>query len=895
MRASSQQIADDACCASSTALSGADLFPRPHLQRALADHPHARLILFCALPGAGKSAALHALAERHLLEGHAIAWLTLQAEDDEPLRFARRLLDELAKTLPDLAEIAGEVPPGDWVERLLATLAAHPRRLLLVLDDLHLIGHEATFAALNALVRSAPPGFAVAVGSRTQPPLHLATLRAKECLLEFGTDDLCLSLAEVGDYLARCGVQADEEALTQLHEHTEGWFTGVQLACRWLRQHPEEAEPSQQWAGEQAAMGDYLLHAVLERLTPYQQDTLMALSVASRFNGELANTLTGRTDGQPLLERLERLQMFLVPLDRERQWYRFHQPFADFLQARLKASDPERYTRLHFKASLWFANHRMQALAIEHAYLADDPEMLAALVDASGLELINRGQMNRIHRWRQRVPEHIARRFPLLVLADVWSEAAQLDLPQANRLLDDLLARWTRSPIQAPLGEGYLAALTVKALVALQKDDLECCVALAAQAEASLGQHAAFLEVTLLLAGVLAQTLLAQPEQARRLLVLARQRNHFLEGAYLDMQLGSVEILLALEQGRMRVGRQVQQRLGEQLAGGFEEKARVRAVPTLAESLLAYHEWQPEGLEERLAWVLENGDVIYPIDLHAQGMLALARLQRLDGRPGEALVTLRALQTLSSRKEVWRFHLEALAEEVLMILQEGGPDALGRADRRLQDVDWERRAQAYEARGYNPVRWLQGLTRVRLQQARGRHSEALHEISQLRNLLLVFWHGVQRLRLDLLAAHSQYRLGYRERGQALLASCLLEAEREGIRGLFYEEGELTREMLLDLQALEHLPVVQGFVRALLADWPGPAFAVPATAQGEGLTDREQSIVRLAADGLSNEAIGLQLSLALGTVKWHLHNIYEKLGVRNRSQAIRRVRDLGLLA
>lgn len=162
----------------------------------------------------------------------------------------------------------------------------------------------------------------------------------------------------------------------------------------------------------------------------------------------------------------------------------------------------------------------------------------------------------------------------------------------------------------------------------------------------------------------------------------------------------------------------------------------------------------------------------------------------------------------------------------------------------------------------------------------------------MRVLLQPGWHEIQRLRLDLLAALSYQHLGYHERAQSLLVQCLLGAEREGIRSLFLEEGEGVRSLLQRLEAVERQPALQGFLRELTSLWPGQAESGEQDGLSEALTERELEVIRLAAQGLSNDEIGRQLALALGTVKWHLHNIYEKFRVRNRTQAIRRARDLG---
>ncbi|WP_256557161.1 LuxR C-terminal-related transcriptional regulator [Pseudomonas sp. 1D4] len=884
-----------------TPRASAGYLPRPQIQAAMAAYPQARLLLFSAPAGFGKSTALASLAEQRRQASSAVAWLSLGSEDDDPARFFLKLSHALDEAVPGLADPARaflqntmQVPVAAVLESLLVGLSALDQPLLLVLDDLHLVTDAEIFNALSRLVKLAPPGFSLAIGSRSLPPMNLATLRAKGWLLEVGLDELRLTEDETRAYLERSGIVLDDATLSALHQRTEGWMIGVHLASLWLRHQPQAAEQVQTLGADQAAVGDYLLTSVFEQLPADLQEALLALGIASQLSGDLANALTGRSDGQALLERLETMQLFLLPLDRERQWYRFHHLFADFLRGRLRARDPDRFQQLHFNASLWFTNHHMQNLAIEHACLAEDPEMLAALVDGCGLELINRGQLNQIYRWRQQVPDDIAARYPTLVLADVWNSATELALPEANQMLDDLLARWGGEGCQAPVSDKYLAALAVKAAIALQKDDLDLCVTLARKVEGHLGQNEAFLEVAMLVIGALALSILAQPDHARRLLALAQQRNHFLEGRYLDMQLGNVEVLLALEQGQVKQAQLLHEQMRARLVPLFDERSRALALLAIIEALIAYHQGRLDGLEERLRWALGHVDVIKPIDIYAQGMLFLARVQRMQDRSKEAQATLVLMQNLAARNQSWRFYAQAVADEVTLILQEPATDRIKRAEQRLKAVDWDKLAADYVRRGFNPVLWTQGLLRVRLQQARGHYSEALHEINQLRAQLLPGWHGLQRLRLDLLAALSYQRLGYQERAHSLLVQCLLSAEREGIRSLFVEEGDAIRLLLQQLEAAERQPSLQGFIRELLAIWPGQDVRKAQDVLEEGLTEREREVVLLAAEGLSNEEIGQQLSLALGTVKWHLHNIYEKLKVRNRTQAIRRARELGLL-
>nr|WP_242411241.1 LuxR C-terminal-related transcriptional regulator [Pseudomonas knackmussii] len=874
----------------------------PQVQSALDRSKHFRVLLFSAPAGFGKSAALASLAAQREERGHHVVWISLESADDDPVRFCTRLTESLAAALPGVGADAQSylqntlrVPVVAVMESLLMDLARCEQPVLLVLDDFDRIGHEEILGGLNRLVQYAPPAFTLAIGSRSLPPLSLATWRAKGLLLEVGLEELRLSEEQTRDYFRRSGLELADECLRALYTQTEGWVIGVHLVSLWLRQQPSGTPLNlEALRGDQAAVGGYLLRAVFERLPDDIRSILLSLSVASRLNGDLANALTGRQDGQALLERLDSLQLFLLPLDRERQWYRFHQLFADFLRAHLRDREPERFKQLHFNASLWFTNHHMPTLAIEHACLAEDPEMLAALVDGYGLELINRGQLYLISRWRRHVPDEIAARYPILVLSDVWTRATELSLAEANRMLDELLARWSDGKPQSPMGDQYLSALAVKAVLALQKDDLEQCIALARRVESQLGQNSAFLECAILLVAAFAQVMHGQAEQARRLMGLAQQRNHFLDGRYLHMQLSTIEVMLALEQGHVKQAQLLVDRVREQAVPLFDRRSQALALPAITESLTAYYRMELDGLEARLRWALGRVDVINPIDLYAQGVQCLARIQRLQGRSKEALATLGLMQALASRNHSWRIFAMAVGEEINLILQEPAADRCKRAEQRLNGIDWQKLAASYRQGPFNPVLWVRGISRVRLLQARGHFSEALHEITQLRALLQPGWHGLQRLRLDLLAALSYQRLGYQERANSLLGQCLIGAEREGVRSLFIEEGEGIRLLLQQLESTERQPALQVFIRGLLSAWPGQEIRKAQDVLEEGLTDREREVVCLAAQGLSNEEIGQKLSLALGTVKWHLHNIYEKLKVRNRTQAIRRARELSLL-
>ena len=285
---------------------------RPQLEAALCANVHARVLLLAAPAGFGKTSALAALARLRKQQGQHVAWLSLGPGDDAPSRFLLQLIEALCSALPNfggeaLAYLQNtmRVPVAAVMESLLAELAQLEVPLLLVVDDLHLIQDAELLAALNRLIKFAPDSFTLAIGSRSQPALNLATLRAKDLLVEIGEQELRLSKAETRDYLQRSGLQLDAVAFSALYSQTEGWMVGVHLASLWLRHQPQAAAQIADMGTDQVAVGNYLLRSVFEQLPVQKQELLLALGIAQQLSGDLANALTGREDGQQLLEELE--------------------------------------------------------------------------------------------------------------------------------------------------------------------------------------------------------------------------------------------------------------------------------------------------------------------------------------------------------------------------------------------------------------------------------------------------------------------------------------------------------------------------------------------------------------------------------------------------------------
>jgi LuxR family transcriptional regulator, maltose regulon positive regulatory protein len=337
------------------------LIARPRLLDRLDEGLAAALTLVAAPPGFGKSTLVAAWARRG---GHPVAWLSLDAADNDPARFARYLVAACELAQPGIAAgalgalRAAQGPPLDaMLAALLDALAALPCDLVLVLDDYHVIEARPIHNALAVFIAHRPPRAHLVMATRADPPLPLARLRARGELVEIRAADLRFTPDEAATFLNQMmGLRLSAAQVAALEERAEGWIAGLQLAALSLRGRDDPADFVAAFSGTHRHVLDYLAEEVLDRLAEEDRQFLLQTAVLDRLTAELCAALTGRAGGQATLERLDRANLFLIPLDEERAWYRYHL-FADFLRNRLRQAAPALVPELHRRATAWYAGH----------------------------------------------------------------------------------------------------------------------------------------------------------------------------------------------------------------------------------------------------------------------------------------------------------------------------------------------------------------------------------------------------------------------------------------------------------------------------------------------------------------------------------------------------------
>ena len=369
-----------------------ELVDRPRLGEQAGRRPAVRCSWSRLLPGFGKSTLL----AQSLLGGPspsgrpAVAWLSLDYGDSDPSTYWAYVLAALRTAAPDVggsAQVLLESPGGAPITTVLTSLindlATSDEEVVLVLDDYHVIHAPAIHEAMTFLVDHLPPQLRLVIATRSDPPLPLARLRARGELAEVRAADLRFTEQETAAYFDGMGLRLSADEVTTLEGRTEGWVAALQLAALSLQGREDAAGFIDGFAGDDRHVVDYLVEEVVHRQPEDVRDFLLRTSVLPRLSGSLADAVTGRTDGRAMLETLDRDNLFLVPLDDQRRWYRYHHLFADMLQARLLDERPGEASELHRRASAWHEQDGDTTAAIEHALAAGDVDRAAGLVELS--------------------------------------------------------------------------------------------------------------------------------------------------------------------------------------------------------------------------------------------------------------------------------------------------------------------------------------------------------------------------------------------------------------------------------------------------------------------------------------------------------------------------------
>ena len=869
-----------------------------------------RLTLLSAPAGFGKTTLLSewiqelTTAETQIVTP-AIGWLSLDENDNDLGRFLTYLIGALNQ-IPGLATIGKQAlalvqaPQTPLDENVLVSLinelAALPAPLVLVLDDYHLINAAAVDQALAFLLEHAPRQLHLVIATRDDPQLPLPRLRARGQLNEIRAMALRFSLAETGRFLNQTmRLNLSPEAIATLEARTEGWIAGLQLAAISMQGHADAAALIHSFAGSHRFVIDYLLEEVLEQQPVETQSFLLRTAVLDRFTGALCDALTGRTDGQLMLEELERANLFIMPLDGHRRWYRYHHLFADILRQRLRQTAPAQLAVLQLQASRWYAAGGHIEEAIEYAVRARDYARAADLVEEYVDDIWQLAEDSRLQRWLNRLPDEVVNARPHLGILHAGNlyTIGQID-GAAERLaaVEAVLyagapahngrppPRWTEAELRQLQGR---AAVIKAHLVSYHGDGPEAirCAHLALDylpLDDATWRWSAFDCIGTVYSSV-------DELAAYHARLDALEASQAAGNGYMILY-ASLRLAVTLRDlGRLPAALAIcEQQLEKAASQGLAETALVGWLYTLWAEILAEKNELDQALKlaQQGVALTERGR---DMTLLGSSYLCLLRVLFSTGRFAEALELIDRIHQAAPERTLspW-ITVQMAAWQARIWLRQGRVSAASL---------WAEGAELADKLALAPLQDFAYGVYARLQLALGELDAAAELLACMLVAAEAGGRQSKQIELRLLMALVWQADGAAARAQAALAKALAQGEADGFVRIVADEGEAVIPLLQGALAREIAPA---YVRQLLAACGSPVAApdtIDQSALVEPLSERELEVLSEIAAGFSNRQIAERLHLSTHTVKVHTRNIYGKLAVHNRTQAVARSRELGL--
>lgn len=859
---------------------------RPVLMERLKEGLSRKLILISAPAGFGKTTLLS-----EWIEGikRPTAWLSLDERDSDPTRFLMYLvaaLQTIAATIGEgvvtLLQSPQPPPPESILTALLNDLTTFQSDFVLVLDDYHVIEAKPIDHTLAFLLEHLPPQVHLVIATREDPNLPLARLRVQGQLTELRAVDLRFTSSETAAFLNQAmGLPLEAPDISLLSARTEGWIAGLQLAAISLQGHQDASSFIRSFTGSHHFVMDYLVEEVLGQQPERVQAFLLRTSVLDRFCGSLCDAvmMDSSASGGATLEYLERANLFIVPLDNERRWYRYHHLFADLLRQRLQqstASSPggggEGVAGFHRRASLWYEDHDLELEAFHHAVAAQDIERAARLVEGKGMPLQFRGAVTPVLHWLESLPAAVLNARPSLwvMYASALSMTGSLTGVEEKLQAAESALQGAEPDDRTRNLVGHIAA--IRALAAAAENQVETIIAQSHRALEYLHpDNLAVRTATIWKLGIAYQLQGDRAAASRaytEAISISQASGNTIINLSASVGLGAVQET----ENQLHLAAQTYQRILRMVSG---QPAACEAHLGLARIC---YEWNDlDAVQQHGQQSLQLARQIGNTERCIASEVLLARLKFAWGDVDGASASLAEADRFIRQQNLASRFPAVAAAQVLILLHQGSLAAAAHL------------AQAHDL----------PLSQARVYLARGDPSAALAVLSPRRQQMETKRRDDERLKVMVLQALALQAHGENDRALHLLCDALAIALPGGFVRLFVDEGRSMAHLLYRVAATETLP---DYTSKLLAVFQAeerkpedkPYLSPPGRPLIDPLSQRELEVLRLMAQGLSNQEMSERLFLALDTVKGHNRKIFSKLQVQRRTEAVARARELGLL-
>ncbi len=868
-----------------------------------------------------------------------VTWLSLDTADDDPGRFFAYLVAALQKVDADLGQEiegvlrSGQLPPSEVISATLINDILRAQgvegRFLLVLDDFHVIQDPSILQVLEKLVANPPPPLHLILLTREDPPLSLARLRANNQLTEIRARDLRFASDDAERLLNEVlGLSLSRADVAVLEAKTEGWVVGLQLAGLSVRDRANPSRFIATLSGSHRFILSYLTEEVLNRQPEEAQRFLLQTSILDKLNGDLCNAVTGRSDGRILLERLFNANLFLIPLDDEGQWYRYHHLFADLLRDLQNALQKDDTGELHQRAAHWYAQAGGERIgeggafvneAMKHALAAEDYGLAVDLLERHAMDMIMQGYAKTLNGWVQAIPPEWASASPRTHLAFAWMHLLRGAYAQAAPYLEQLEGSISGSQVSQEETDALKAEwLVMRSLLLNMEGRMRESLALATQALEIAPEQDSRVRSLAYFGQAGAYQAMEEDESVVDAYRMAIQHSRAAENLVVEMMSTSGLAKLAFEHGQLHLAFEI----AEPVSARLEGSGSLPPISTVVFGMLGEVLYQWLQIDEarrhgRRALQLSvlGGYNSAMINLR----VLLSRLSQLAGDLEDAASEIQQAVDLLQVDTPEYVRQEAVAQQVRVYLARNRP-ASAEMTLQGQGFSFQGRFSFPALSPGQSIPHSMGLLynsslRFLLYQARAKQDPAgLRAGIELADRLITRALQSQTLLVALeallLRAQMHAALGSPRASQADYARALELAEPEGILGVFIELGPPVAEALADLIEQAQLEAVQArYAERLLAAFS--RLQPPSTARGEQpspdllaesepvaliepLTDRELDVLCLMAEGLKYKEIAERLFISLNTVRSHVKAVYGKLHVNNRTQAVAVARQLRIM-
>jgi LuxR family maltose regulon positive regulatory protein len=886
-----------------------ELVARPRLYNKFFEGLHHKLTLICAPAGFGKTTLVTEWLDSiksDIKNGYKtdlnIAWLSLDRDDNDLVRFLSYVITSLNQiegietTLGKGALSMLQSPQPPPTETILSSLindiTAISNRIILVLDDYHLIETQPNHDALTYLLDHLPPQLHLVIATREDPYIPLARLRSLDQLTEMRAADLRFTSSEATEFLNQAmGLDLSAKNITALQNRTEGWVAGLQLAAISLQGHAGASSLIESFTGSHRFVLDYLIEEVLNQQSENIQTFLLETAILDRLTGSLCDALTGQDNGQKTLEILDRANLFIVPLDNERRWYRYHHLFVDLLRQRLGQTQPDQLPELHLRASKWYEQQGFTSEAIDHTLSGEDYNRAAELIGTHLDDKYEKVAPLTLQRWFAVIPVELIETQPQLMLLQAWSqfnsgqlESADQSLQGVGQLLDTdvQLSNSVRDAL-------YGRTAAIQSFIASYRGDLPGTIQFAKQA----------LDV------------LPDAEQSWRSMAA--------------ITLGDVYAA----QGQMLAAHQIRTKALALSQSSGDPYVLMIANLNLAETLFLQGQLPAviENCERLMQITADHNMAEAPIVGWLLGLWGgtLAELNQLDRaleltQKGVELAEHSQDMTYISSSNLHRVRVLFSAGNLLdaQAFLQGMVHAYTFPLRATTQISaWQARIWVAQGNILAAAQWLaernlnldgelpfvhepEYVAMARVLLAKERWDEAVELMNTILKAAETGGRKSRMIEILLLQALAFQTRGDTDEAMVPLGIALTFAEPGGFIRIFVDEGPPMAQLLYE--ALKHGNSPE-YINLLLAAFPVAEpdqtdqlkALAPKSGLVEPLSERELEVLQLIAEGLTNQEISSRFFISIHTVKTHTRNIYAKFNVNSRTQAVAKARALGLLS